>query len=271
VALVTLHDLTAVKRAEQMRVDFVANASHELRTPLSALLGFIETIQGPAADDPEAQTRFLAIMHEQAKRMGRLVEDLLSLSRIELNEHQAPTGQVGIAAVLRGVANSLELKAAERRMSLDLDIAADLPPVIGDADELTQVFQNLIENALKYGRAETPVRIGVTASARLRPGIAVAIRDHGEGIARIHLPRLTERFYRIDTARSRQMGGTGLGLAIVKHIVNRHRGLLEIDSEIGEGSVFTIHLRAAEPPERHGETEPGAAAQYVALAATRAG
>jgi two-component system, OmpR family, phosphate regulon sensor histidine kinase PhoR len=244
-ALLILNDLTQLKRAEQMRADFIANASHELRTPLSTLIGFIETLQGPAADDIEAQHRFLPIMQQQAGRMARLVDDLLSLSRIELNEHLPPTERADADAILQSVAEMLALKASARGMRIELELDPDLPEIQGDEDELAQVFQNLIENAIKYARPETSITISARASGLMRPGIAIAVRDRGEGIPRVHLPRLTERFYRIDTARSREMGGTGLGLAIVKHIVNRHRGVLEIDSEVGQGSVFTVHLRAA--------------------------
>jgi two-component system phosphate regulon sensor histidine kinase PhoR len=244
--LVSFTDLTTIKRLEQMRADFVANASHELRTPLSTLVGFIETLEGPAADDPEAQARFLPIMRLQAARMARLVDDLLSLSRIEMNEHHPPTGIVKIGEVLESVIRALELRASARRMALELDWAPDLrgiPRVSGDEEELAQVIQNLIDNAIKYGRAGTTVRVEFAPSNRLDPGVAITVRDQGEGIPRIHLDRLTERFYRVDTARSRELGGTGLGLAIVKHIVNRHRGYLEIDSEPGRGSAFTVHLR----------------------------
>jgi len=245
VLLVSLHDLTAVKRAEQMRADFVANASHELRTPLSTLVGFIETLQGPAADDEDARIKFLGIMQQQASRMARLVEDLLSLSRIEMNEHLPPTAPVAVANVLRHVGQTLEMKAAARGMSIDYDIADEQAKVVGDADELAQLFQNLIDNAIKYSKPDTAITIALGASKRYRDGFAIQVRDRGEGIPRTHLPRLTERFYRVDTARSREMGGTGLGLAIVKHIINRHRGQLEIDSEMGEGTVFTVHLRGS--------------------------
>ena len=230
-----------------MRVDFVANASHELRTPLSALLGFIETLQGPAAEDYDAQKRFLAIMHEQAARMTRLVEDLLSLSRIEMNEHLVPTSHISIASILNNLIQSLELKAAARSITMELRLGGSGQEVVGDSDELLQVFQNLIDNALKYGRPNSTVTISTGPSSRIRSGLAISVSDQGDGIPRMHLPRLTERFYRVDTARSRRLGGTGLGLAIVKHIVNRHRGFLEIDSEIGVGSVFTVHLRLAQP------------------------
>jgi len=253
VAILALMDITALKRAEQLRADFVANASHELKTPLASLLGFIETLRGPARDDAEARLRFLAIMQEQAERMARLVEDLLSLSRIELHEHTPPNTAADLAMVLEGVVDALEMKAARRGMALRLQLPDGLPPVQGDRDELAQVFQNLVDNAIKYGRTGTPVAIDVSvlgaADERLRrlgrPAVAVAVVDQGEGIAREHLPRLTERFYRVDTARSREMGGTGLGLAIVKHIVNRHRGHLEVESEPGRGSRFTVTLRAA--------------------------
>lgn len=253
-ALLSLHDLTAIRRMERMRADFVANASHELRTPLSTLLGFIETLQGPARDDPEARERFLGVMHDQATRMARLIEDLLSLSRIELHEHTQPTGRVDLPAVLRRIAATLEIRARERGVRIVQDIAPDLPPVVGDEDELIQVFQNLIDNAVKYGRENSAVTItatrlppgAVTANDDLAAGaVAVSVTDEGEGIPPEHLPRLTERFYRVDSARSRKLGGTGLGLAIVKHIVNRHRGLLTTESVVGRGSVFTVRLPVA--------------------------
>jgi len=263
--IVSLHDITPIRRAEQLRADFVANASHELRTPLSTLIGFIETLRGPAADDAEARGRFLAIMHEQANRMARLVADLLSLSRIELNEHSPPTGQVDIMKLLTGVADTFELKAEDRGMRIEVAAGDDggpgetagLPPAIGDPDELAQVFQNLVDNAIKYGRAGTAIRVAARlatppirpeARGPARPGrrqIVVTIADQGDGIAREHIPRLTERFYRVDAARSRDLGGTGLGLAIVKHIVSRHRGRLDIESEVGKGSVFKVVLPAA--------------------------
>jgi two-component system phosphate regulon sensor histidine kinase PhoR len=264
VVVLSLHDITQLKRAEQMRADFIANASHELRTPLTTLTGFIETLRGPARDDAEARERFLAIMHEQAARMIRLVEDLLSLSRIELNEHVMPQGRVALGPLLRHLADTLELRAGEREMCIRLDLPPDLPEVPGDRDELAQVFQNLVENAIKYGRAGSEITVAATTGVRPSlggdaaesPFVSIAVRDQGEGIAREHLPRLTERFYRVDTARSREMGGTGLGLAIVKHILNRHRGFLDIESTLGTGSVFTVFLRphpAATPgtlPER---------------------
>ena len=251
-AILLLHDLTSMRRAEQLRVDFIANASHELRTPLSSLLGFIETLRGPGRDDDEARDRFLAIMDEQAQRMAHLVEDLLSLSRIEMQEHTPPNGITALDRLLRSTANGLNLRARERKMSIIVE-AQDVRPVVGDRDELGQVFQNLMDNAIKYGRADSAVRVVAKqsdqADRRLgRPAVAVSVIDRGDGIPREHLPRLTERFYRVDTARSRELGGTGLGLAIVKHIVNRHRGVLDIDSEEGVGSSFTVILPAATQP-----------------------
>ncbi len=252
--IIALHDVTALKRMEQMRADFVANASHELRTPLSALLGFIETLRGPARDDEEARERFLGIMFEQASRMSRLVADLLNLSRIELNEHTPPNGHADVSQIVTRVAEGLVLQARERDMVLDLNLADDLPMVTGQDDELAQIFQNLMDNALKYGRdgtsveitAEVTSQVPATLSERLNRAVRVSVRDHGDGIAKEHIPRLTERFFRVDTARSRRLGGTGLGLAIVKHVVNRHRGALVIDSAPGQGSTFTVYLPLAE-------------------------
>ncbi len=258
--LISFHDITAIRRMEQMRADFVANASHELRTPLSSLIGFIDTLRGSAHDDAEARERFLAIMSEQAARMARLIEDLLSLSRIELNEHTRPSRAVDVRRAIVSVIEGLEPKARARDVAVGLEAPDDLPAARGEPDELTQVFQNLIENAVKYTLPGTSVTVAVSALERgptgmprdaQGPVLAVAVRDHGEGIAQEHIPRLTERFYRVDSARSRKMGGTGLGLAIVKHVVNRHRGVLAIDSTVGQGSVFTVYLpihAAAETP-----------------------
>jgi len=241
-AVLTLHDVTASRRAEQMRADFVANAGHELKTPLTSLVGFIETLLGPARDDAAARQRFLGIMREQAGRMARLVDDLLSLSRIELNEHVLPTSQVALEPVIEQVAAALELRAAGRQMRIVLSLPQIQANVVGDADELAQVFQNLLDNAIKYGRPQTEITVSARASGAL---LGIVVSDRGDGIAPEHLPRLTERFYRVDSARSRELGGTGLGLAIVKHILNRHRGRLDIDSTPGTGSTFTVWLRAA--------------------------
>lgn len=248
--LLLFMDLTSVRRTEQMRVDFVANVSHELRTPLATLLGFIETLQGPAREDADVRERFLDIMRSQANRMSRLVNDLLSLSRIEINEHTAPTDRVACGPILRNVAATLEMEARRKDMRIELDIEADLPEVLGEEDELSQVAQNLIDNAIKYGRTGTEVTVTAKRAASVPasyPGkastaVVIAVRDRGEGIAEEHIPRLTERFYRVDTARSRELGGTGLGLAIVKHIVSRHRGTLTVESKVGDGSTVSVFL-----------------------------
>ena len=246
-AIITLHDITALKRTEEMRADFVANAGHELKTPLSTLLGFIETLRGPAREDAGARERFLGIMHEQAGRMARLVDDLLSLSRIELNEHIVPTARVALKPVLDSVAAGLELRAAARGIRIEPKLPDDLPEVQGDRDELAQVFQNLLDNAVKYARRDSTVTVtaGMEDEAAGRM-LWLAVEDESDGITGEHLPRLTERFYRVDNARSRELGGTGLGLAIVKHVLNRHRGRLEITSALGQGSTFTAWLRTAD-------------------------
>src|SRR5712671_3115164 len=241
--LIVLHDTTALRRAERMRADFVANASHELKTPIAAITGFIETLRGPARDDAGAHERFLGIMAEQADRMRRLVDDLLMLSRIEQHEHSRPDTEIDLARVLAGVGDLLQLKASSRKVALELSVDPALPKAVGDYDELTIVFQNLVDNAVKYAKPATTVRVAARPAAEGR--VAVAVSDEGDGIPANHLPRLTERFYRVDAARSRQLGGTGLGLAIVKHVVNRHRGRLDIQSTPGKGSTFTVVLPAA--------------------------
>ena len=247
--LVTFEDTTAVEVAGQIRRDFVANVSHELRTPLTALLGFIETLRGAARHDQAAQDRFLAIMEREAGRMNRLVHDLLSLSRVESVERHRPTGSVDLSAVLGSVALSLKPLAEGARAQIVLKGTEGERLVPGDGDQLAQVFTNLLENAIKYGGTDATVEVTLSAHGAdpsLRgPAIRVDVRDEGEGIEAVHIPRLTERFYRIDTHRSREKGGTGLGLAIVKHIVNRHRGRLRIESRPGGGSVFTVILPAA--------------------------
>src|ERR1700722_8599977 len=237
-ALLTLRDLTEVRRVERMRVDFIANASHELRTPLASLLGFVETLQGPAREDGKARERFLGIMREQGRRMARLVDDLLSLSRIEQNQHVRPETPVDLSLIVRHVADTLAPLAEE--MAVDLEVDAGRPVIVmGDRDELVRVAENLVENAIKYGapspaaddegrRGSVEIRV-----ARLKREGLLSVRDDGPGIAPEHLPRLTERFYRIDASQSRSKGGTGLGLAIVKHIIARHRGRLTIASDLG--------------------------------------
>jgi len=238
-ALILMRDVTALRRGEQMRADFVANVSHELRTPLTSLVGFIETLRGPAKDDAEAQARFLGLMEIQSTRMTRIVNDLLSLSRIEMNEHTPPADPVELKQTIATVVDLLAPQSRARNVNIALALDALEAPVLGQADELTQLFQNLIENAVKYGRDGSTVRV----EAQVQDNVAiVSVTDQGEGIPREHIPRLTERFYRVDTARSRELGGTGLGLAIVKHIANRHRGELTIQSKPGEGSTFAVTL-----------------------------
>jgi two-component system phosphate regulon sensor histidine kinase PhoR len=248
--LLTFRDLTQQRRVEQMRADFVANASHELRTPLASLSGFIETLQGPARNDPPARERFLAIMAAQARRMSRLIDDLLSLSRIELNAHVRPETPVELGAILAHVRDTLSPLAKDRGVVIEL--AADVPvSVRGDRDELIRLFENLVENALKYGADGKKVTVSLALEGPSgAPSAVVAVRDYGPGIPAEDLPRLTERFYRVDVAASREQGGTGLGLAIVKHIVVRHRGRLSIDSVPGEGSVFAVRLDALPEKEK---------------------
>jgi len=255
VAIFTLQDLTAIKRTEQMRADFVANASHELRTPLSSLIGFIETMRGPASDDEAAARQFLDTMHEQATRMSRVVGDLMSLSRIEMDEHTPPTGRVDVGAVISSVVDALRLAAEAKGVRFDVALPETAAVVVGDEHQLTQVIQNLIDNAIKYCHRDSAIRIEVShrsasliAAEAPVPGggtVVIAVSDESDGIPPEHLPRLTERFYRVDPGRSRRLGGTGLGLAIVKHIVNRHRGKFGVESTVGQGSTFTVRLPSA--------------------------
>ena len=239
--LMTFHDQTPLRRVEEMRADFVANASHELRTPLAALSGFIDTLQGPAKDDVKARERFLGIMHAQATRMARLIDDLLSLSRVELSAHVRPDTSIDIVPIIRQVADGLEPLAHERQVRIEIDLP-DLPVTIaGDREELLRLFENLIENALKYGASGGRVIVSLVqaSSGDGTPEVRVMVRDFGPGIAPEHLPRLTERFYRVDVGDSRAQGGTGLGLSLVKHILNRHRGRLLIESVPKNGATFT--------------------------------
>jgi len=244
--LLSFQDITQLANASQMRRDFVANVSHELRTPLTALMGFIETLRGPARDDAAARDRFLGIMTGEAERMNRLVGDLLSLSRVESDERVRPTDKVDLRYVLQSTLRNLNPLADEANVTLVLLMGDDPMPLLGDTDQLLQVFTNLIENAIKYGGKGKKVEIQVEQTLRdpsLRgPAVQVTVRDHGPGIDPIHLPRLTERFYRADSHRSRALGGTGLGLAIVKHILNRHRGRLKISSSLGQGAKFIVIL-----------------------------
>ncbi len=241
--ILSLHDLSEARRLERMRVDFVANASHELRTPLASLLGFVETLQGPAREDDAARRRFLSIMREQAQRMSRLVDDLLSLSRIEQHLHVRPDTPVDLVGILRHIADTLSPMAYDTNVTLRIDA----PPsviVAGDRDELLRVAENLIENAIKYGASDAmTVKKDVDIALKVNASQAhLSVHDYGPGIAPEHLPRLTERFYRVDAGQSRAKGGTGLGLAIVKHIVARHGGRLNIESKLGEGATFSVAL-----------------------------
>src|SRR6201995_1720628 len=239
--LMTFHDQTPLRRVEEMRADFVANASHELRTPLAALSGFIDTLQGPAKDDAKARERFLSIMHAQATRMARLIDDLLSLSRVELSAHVRPDTMVDIVPIIRQVTDGLEPLARERQVVVEIDLPQTATTIAGDREELLRLFENLVENALKYGASGGKVEVSLVAalSGEGAPEVRVMVRDFGPGIAPEHLPRLTERFYRVDVGDSRAQGGTGLGLSLVKHIVNRHRGRLLIESVPKSGATFT--------------------------------
>ncbi|MCL3883214.1 ATP-binding protein [Marivita sp. GX14005] len=240
-ALCAFEDITEQELVGQFRRDFVANVSHELRTPLTTLVGFIETLKGAARDDPAARDRFLSIMEREAGRMSRLVDDLLSLSKVEAQERQRPTALVNVAELVNAAAASFRPAAVDAGLELEIlgtDRQARIP---GDADQLMQVLQNLIENAIKYGAAGSRVTLALHApndEAMLR----IDVTDDGDGIEPMHLPRLTERFYRVDDHRSRDKGGTGLGLAIVKHIVSRHRGRLDIGSAPGTGARFSVFL-----------------------------
>lgn len=263
--VVMLRDETDARRTERMRADFLANASHELRTPLASLAGFVETLRTHAKDDPEAREKFLGIMAQQATRMARLVDDLLSLSRIELNEHIAPSGKVDLARTVQDVSDAIKPLTAERQVTIVAEPGPEVRPVTGDRDQLVQVIQNLVDNAVKYTPPGGKVSVSLEAAPNLeaarapsRPGIGLSllspdsnegqayvvlrVTDNGPGIARQHLPRLSERFYRVEGQRS---GGTGLGLAIVKHVVNRHRGGFIVESAEGEGATFSVYLPVA--------------------------
>jgi two-component system phosphate regulon sensor histidine kinase PhoR len=251
-AIVMLRDLTREQQLERMRADFVANASHELRTPLASLMGFIDTLEGPARKDELARQNFLRLMRTQAERMARLIDDLLSLSRIELNAYRRPTGEVDLAIIVRQAVDMLLPAARDAELDIAVDLGQNLT-LKGDHDELLQVVGNLVENAIKY--ASSGKRARVSAHRDSQGSIELIVEDFGPGIAPEHLPRLTERFYRVSIQESRSRGGTGLGLAIVKHILNRHRAKLIIASEIGKGSRFTVRF-APEPQKKPERTGP---------------
>lgn len=239
--LVHLVDHSGTHAAERMRVDFVANASHELRTPLAGILGFIETLADPElGKDVETRKRFLQIMDREARRMQRLIDDLISLSRIESEKYRLPDARVDLSELAAEVVSVFRSSHGERGREVEMEIAPHVPVVQGDRAQLSQLLHNLIGNSVKYGRPGTPIRVmlneGPSGMARL------VVADEGEGIGPDHLPRLTERFYRVDSGRSRAMGGTGLGLAIVKHIVERHRGRFDIASTLGKGTTITVLL-----------------------------
>ena len=243
--VVSFEDISHVLEAKQMRSDFVANVSHELRSPLTTLGGMIETLQGHARYDPDAMTRFLDLMETEATRMARIIDDLLSLSKLQSVERYAPTERVELPPVIDAVVKLLAPIIDNEKVTVEMDFTPDMKPVTGDPHELGQVFRNLIENAAKYSRNGAVIRIEGCNDSREPDMVCIAVSDEGDGIAPEHISRLTERFYRIDKDRSRDKGGTGLGLAIVKHILMRHRGRLQIDSEVGKGSVFTALLPIA--------------------------
>lgn len=247
--LVTLRDISHIEDAEQQRRDFVANVSHEMRSPLTVLSGFIETLKGPAREDAAARDNFLEIMEREAQRMTRLVSDLLSLSRVESEERVRPRAPVSVSEVVRATLAALRPQIEEAGLAVDFTDLPDAADIPGDRDQLVQVFHNLVENAVKYGghggRIEIVIERVEAAPGLTSSALRVSVRDFGEGFDPIHIPRLTERFYRVDGHRSRAMGGTGLGLAIVKHIINRHRGRLSIRSARGEGSTFAVTLPVA--------------------------
>jgi two-component system phosphate regulon sensor histidine kinase PhoR len=240
VYIVSYRDISLARRIDRMRSDFVANASHELRTPLASLRGFIETLQGPARNDTKAHERFLGIMLEQATRMSRLVDDLLSLSRLELKSHIAPEEDVDLAPLLAHVCDALGPLAEDLGISITLAVPASQTVVQGDRDELIEVFENLVENACKYGQDGKTVEVSLAGGGG--DPVEVSVRDHGPGIPAEHVPRITERFYRVNVEASRSKKGTGLGLAIVKHILTRHRARLIVSSTVGEGTVFTVRF-----------------------------
>lgn len=247
-AVLALFDVTEVRQTHQMRSDFVANASHELKTPLSVLSGCIETLRGPARDDPEGRRKFTDMMAIHAARMTQLIDDLLSLSRIEQNENSPPTDIVDLSRILSAVAGALELPASKRGIEIVIEPGLGAREIVGDMADLTQLFSNLVENAINYSGENKAVRIVTRLEESDR--VEVSVTDNGPGIAAEHIPRLTERFYRVDATRSRAVGGTGLGLAIVKHIVNRHRGEMEIDSVMGAGSTFIVRLPVSKAESR---------------------
>jgi two-component system phosphate regulon sensor histidine kinase PhoR len=259
--IVTLNDITQLKRIQRMRADFVANASHEIRTPLASIIGFVETLRGPAKDDAVAREEFLKVMADQAERMSKLISDLLSLSKIEMNAHNVPTGKVDLVRLIRSEKQQLDWQAEQKKVTVRLRLTDTLPPTMGDEDNLGQVVRNLLGNAIKYTHQDTEVTVTARITSDfprdllprgLSRAICFSVQDQGEGIPKEHIPRLTERFYRVDSARTRKVGGTGLGLAIVKHVLNRHQGAMVIESEVGKGSIFSVYLPIYEDVAKKG-------------------
>ncbi len=244
--MLTMHDISSIRANERMRADFVANVSHELRSPLTTLMGFIDTMQSAVNLDPERHEAFLNIMAQESKRMALLLEDLLSLSLIEAHEHERPEGMVAVSEVLLPVVERLKNRAEKKSMEIVVECPNKDIQVRGEKNQLIQVVENLIDNAIKYGDPETRIDVSVTCAEAVAdikgPALAIAVKNRGAGIDEEDIPRLTERFYRVDKVRSQAVGGTGLGLAIVKHILNRHRGKLDITSVLGEESVFTAYV-----------------------------
>lgn len=258
---VHLSDETGLHAADRVRGDFVANASHELRTPLAAILGFIETLQDPeVAADADTRRRFLSIMESEARRMQQLIDDLISLSRIEAGKHRLPTTIISMPDLIEETVALCRQNLGDRGADIITQLSDDVPSVRGDRTQVAQLLHNLIGNAAKYGRPGTPITVGLQDGPSHM--IRVEVRDEGEGIPPDHLPRLTERFYRVDSGRSRAMGGTGLGLAIVKHIVERHRGRLDIASTVGKGTSVTVLLP---PSDETSGPETGKDAASTAL------
>ncbi len=256
-AIIVMHDITTLKHTEQVLSDFVANASHEIRTPLTSIAGMIETLQESAKDDPKAREEFLSVMEQQARRMTRLVNGLLSLSQIEKNIHTPPRDHVHIARVIDQVMEQQEEYAQDKKITLHQDVTSSLPVIIGDQDEISFMIENIVNNAIKYSPEKTEIRVKAVETANRfkerAPGlqdveqlVMISIKDQGIGIKKEHIPRLTERFFRVDSSRSRAVQGTGLGLAIVKHVLERHGGILDIKSTPDEGSTFTLYLPVRE-------------------------
>ncbi len=249
--LMVFTDVTYQREAEKIRASFIANVSHELRSPLSTLIGAIETLKTTARDDPGGQERFLGMMEEESWRMKRLVDDLLSLSKLEAHEHVPPRGELDLGKLLSQVKGTMEARLKARNMKLAIKLNRDIPVFPGDWDELQEVFDNLIDNAVKYGKAGSKITITAeykkTPKGLNEPAVIISVHNFGEVIPGDQIPRLTERFYRVDKSRSRELGGTGLGLAIVKHIIKHHRGKLQVSSSASEGTKFSIILPARKP------------------------